>query len=510
MPKMTLDDLAGLLTLRDLDADAVRVALLQKQYLPHVKAEGEELPPIFMSDTLTVDCARELAALKGPTHQAAAWVELRSRRFDGLVRRLGIPHPVPYSRLVLHVAGNWSSLSPLLASPHSQIKPVFHQDGRLLQMNYETPEVSLSRDTRLAQGKQFMVKADVSNCFPSIYSHALDWATRGKAVAKRAGGNDGSWQAELDKAVRNCHDRETKGVMIGPAVSNLLAELVLQRVDEAMVAKGHQFLRYVDDYTSYCSDRSAAETFVVDLQHALAAFRLDLNTRKTRVIDLREGVGEPWMAEIRSHLPRKVTPLSAARFLRHSELLAALYPLNSVLKFAVKTLRGRSKGKASVLVVDELVRLGTFHPHLVPFIASELQALDGNAGGLDAERLAEILTSQMVEAAARSETDVVLWHLYILRIVLQRQVIKSAWTKLLDMDDDLVSVALVALCPRTKPAVVKQVRGWDYACAADYQQHWLVRYELRRVGLLGHADLSAPEKEWMKILLNHGVRFSVL
>lgn len=512
MPKISFDDLAWPLTVGDLHAEAVRVALLQNQYLPHVKSEGEELPPIFTSATFSVDSAKELAALGGADQQAAAWVELRARRFDGLVRRLGVPHPVPYSRLVLHLADHWSELVPLLDSEQSQIKPAFHSDGRMIQMDYETSEDALSRDARLAHGNQFLVKSDVSNCFPSIYSHSIDWAARGKFVAKKDRSTR-AWQAKLDLFVRNCHDSETKGVMIGPAVSNLLAELVLQRVDEILTKKGYGFVRYIDDYTAYCAERAYAEQFVIDLQRALGEYRLDLNTRKTRIVDLREGVGEPWMAEVLAYLPGKWTPLSAARYFRHCELLARRFPLNSVLKFGVKVLAGRRKAdeaETSMLVIDELVRLCAFHPHLVPFLADELHAFGKNISPLDAERLGKVLERQMLQASARAETDVVLWLLYVLRSILKRQVLKASWAKILEMDDDMVAVALAVLCPRSKQAVVNRVKDWSYLCAADYEQHWLVRYELRRAGLLTDSDLSAPEKRWMKILLKHRVFFSAL
>lgn len=509
MPRASWVDIVNLLTIGGLDAQAIRVALLQKQYFPAVKSAGEEIPEIFSSETVSLGCAQELAAL-GKSHAWASWVEFRARRFDGLVRRFGVPHPVPYSRLVLHVADHWSELAPLLDGAQSQVKPTFHRDGRIFQMNYEAPDTTLSRDTRLAQGREFLVKADISNCFPSIYSHSIDWATRGKKVAKRAGGRDGSWQARLDELVRNCHDRETKGVMIGPAVSNLLAELVLQRVDESLVSSGHDFVRYVDDYTTYCVDRSAAEAFVVDLQRALSEFRLDLNTRKTKIIDLRHGVGEPWMAEVRSHLPKKSTPLSDARFLRHSELLAARYPLNSVLKFAVKSLRGRKKRKASVLVVDELVRLCAFHPHLAPFLAAEMAELGDDLPRADADRLAPVLRALMLEAAARAETDVVLWHLHILRRVLKAPVNKAIWQHLLAMEDQMVLVALAAMCPRARPAIAGRVRNWDYLCESDYQQNWLVRYEFWRSGLLVDLDLSPAELQWMAIMKKHDVVLSCL
>lgn len=495
----------------DLDAQAARQALLQKQYFPYVKAVGEELPALLSSESLSVDCAKDLAALTGKPHQAAAWTELRTRRFDGLVRRLGLPHPVPYSRLVLHIGDHWSDLAPLLSSPHSQIRPRFHEDGRMVQMDYETSESTLSRETRLAQSREFVVKADVSNCFPSIYSHAIDWATRGKKSAK-ADKSLKSWQANLDRLVRNCHDQETKGVMIGPAVSNLLAELVLQRVDDSLVSKGHEFFRYVDDYTAYCSDRSGAERFVVDLQHALSEYRLDLNTRKTHITELRAGIGNPWMEEVRVHVPAKITPLAAARFLRHAELLAHRYPQYSVLKFAVKTLRGRrDPGQpSSMLVVDELTRLCTFHPHLAPFLASELDTIAGALGEVDKARIARVIEKQMLAAADRAETDVVLWNLHILRRVLKRRVNKPVWELLLRMDDDLVALSLMSCCPRSRTSTKNRVLDWDYLNDADYQEHWLVRYEMRRVGLLKDADLTQQEKEWMNVMLGHNVVLSDL
>ena len=510
VPKL---DLNAFFALNELDADAVRSALLQKQYFPFVKARGEELPDLLTSESFSQSCASELAKLAVRADAYASWTELRTRRFDGLVRRLGIPHPVPYSKLVLHIGANWANLAPLLDGTHSQIKPVLHHDGRVVQMDYETAESSLVRDTRLAQGQRFAIKADISNCFPSIYSHSLDWATRGKKLAKTKGGNDGSWQADLDKFVRNCHDRETKGVMIGPAVSNLLSELVLQRIDEAMVVKGHQFNRYVDDYAAYSTDRTSAETFVVDLQHALAQFRLDLNTRKTRITDLQSGTGEEWMADVQSHAPAKWTPLACARFLRQSELLATRHPLHSVLKFAIKTMIGRRNSEghaASMLVVDEIMRLCAFHPHLAPFLASELISLGPNLSKADASRLARVILRLLPDAAQRAETDVALWYLYILRSVLRQQLLKSEWFPLIEMDDDLVMLAVAAWCPRARPAVRKRVMSWDYDCATDYEQHWLVRYELNRVGILPDTARSAEEIQWMTALSKHNVAFSNL
>lgn len=312
--------------------------------------------------------------------------------------------------------------------------------------------------------------------------------------------------------VRNCHDGESKGILIGPVVSNVLAELVMQRIDASLVAKGHQFVRYIDDYTSYAPDRSGAERFVVDLQHALSEYRLDVNTRKTRITDLREVNDDPWMTEIRMAVPLDASPLAAARFLRHAELLAKRYPLYSVLKFAVKTRRGRAEADrvSSILIVDELVRLCAFHPHLAPFLASELDTIAEDLSEADTRRIAGVLEKLMTNAAERAETDIVLWYLHILRRILNHQIKKAAWKPLIEMNDDLVLLQVMILCPRSRPAAKRLILGWDYYSEAVYQQHWLIRYEMFRVGLLLESDLTDLEKEWMEIMRKHRVSFSAL
>lgn len=506
----TASRLLKLLKLNSLSDDTVLRALLQKQYFPSVKEHGEELPELLSSETFSKACATELSATTKANKPFAGWTELRVRRFDGLVRRFGVPHPVPYATLSLHIANHWNDIEILLRSKHSRIKPSFHADGRIVHMNYEAPDERYSRDVRLAQGMHFSVTADISNCFPSIYSHAIDWATRGKAVAKKKR-NDKSWQALLDTYVRNCHDQETKGLVIGPAMSNLLSELILQRVDQTLDASGHQFFRFVDDYTAYTHDRESAEGFIIELQRALAEFRLDLNRRKTRIVDLRAGTGEAWMAEVQSHEPADWTPLSCARFLRQAELLAHRHPQHSVMKFAIKTMRGKRRAEdrgASLLVADELLRLCTFHPHLAPLLSSELGELDDSVRSGNAARWARIIGPLMTDAARRAETDVTLWYLYILRRILRLQVLKELWAPLVASDDDLVLLGVATWCPRARSAVRERVLNWDYYCDADYEERWLVRFELNRVGIVRDSAMSAHEKVWMPILKKHDVKLS--
>lgn len=512
MSHPTFFGFATLVVAGQLDAHFVREALLRKQFLPFVKAEGEELPDIFDSETFSDDAAAALATEARKKRRTTQWVELRTRRFDGLIRRLGVPHPLTYANLVDHICTHWAEIEPFVNGSHSQIKPTRYEDGRIIQMSYEEPIDAIGRHTRNAQGKYFVVKADISSCFSSIYSHAIDWATRGKQVAKASRKNS-TWQVQLDTLVRNIHDGETKGLMIGPAVSNLLSEIILQRVDENLAGEGFTFTRYVDDFTAYCKDRTEAENFIVALHRSLGEFRLDINNRKTQIVDLAPGDHEEWLHEIIAAMPGNLTPANCSRYLRRCEFLASRHPQQSVLKFAVKVLLSHHRDLETPvhpLEVDEMVRICEFHPHLIPFLADMLQDVTDTLSPPEVDAMAESLTAQMVKASKKYETDLVCWYLHVLREVLNCPVSSNARDELVEMGDDLALLALAALCPEHQSEVADCVRSWIYSCDTDYEEHWLIRYELRRIGLLAPHDLDQSEKEWMDILKNHGVKFSRL
>ncbi len=526
--------MANILTI---DRDYVTRALLQLQYFPNVRGAGLELPPLFSTETFSLPVAEELALWQRERIKEKdgwrKWVSLRTRRFDGLIRRLGIPHPSAYSDLVIHLRSHWEEMRPILSGDHSQIKPEAHADGRLVIMDYSDKLFELSQQTRMAHGKSHMVNADISSCFPSIYSHAVDWAVRGKSDAKKDL-RSLHWAATLDKKVQCCSNGETKGLMIGPAISNVLAELVLQRVDGQLDAA---FTRYIDDYKAYFEKREDAENFLMDLQTQLAEFKLDLNTRKTRVISLQGGTGDAWISDITAQLPARSDVLSTCRFLQFSESLAQQMPDKSALRFAVKTHLGDTDraSKGDVAVVDELVRITQFHPHILPHVSQEIGWCVGprSIGGLDwlptvqveqlflrlpqfpvdrshLQHLVNPLAKQLKDSARRRETDAVLWLLYILGSQLGADALGLPVADVIAMDDDLVWIGLASVFPSALGPIADRVKELNYLASGDREEHWLARYELFRVGALQEHDLEDAEKAWMEILVKHCVRFSAL
>jgi hypothetical protein len=79
------------------------------------------------------------------------------------------------------------------------------------------------------------------------------------------------------------------GTPQGGALSPLLANVYLHEFDVAMVKRGHQLVRYADDFVILCRDESEARKALADAERVLAGLRLRLNVVKTRIVPFDEG-----------------------------------------------------------------------------------------------------------------------------------------------------------------------------------------------------------------------------
>jgi len=140
-------------------------------------------------------------------------------------------------------------------------------------------------ESEILIGKKFLVKADISNCFPSIYSHAIPWALVGKSDAKKKRQSD-EWFNQIDLYSRNLKDGETTGILIGSHASNIISEIILVAIDKILYQKGYKYVRYIDDYKCYIESYEKAEQFLLDLSVELGKYNLSLNHKKTEILKL--------------------------------------------------------------------------------------------------------------------------------------------------------------------------------------------------------------------------------
>lgn len=139
---------------------------------------------------------------------------------------------------------------------------------------------------------RYMAQADISSCFDSIYTHSISWAVYGKKAAKSCRSNsnkDMCFPDMFDTLIRNSNYAETNGIPIGPELSRLFAEIILQRIDYNLQEKlaphkiKYQICRYVDDYFIFYNNTDDYKKIKKHLIECLAEYNLKLNESKETI-----------------------------------------------------------------------------------------------------------------------------------------------------------------------------------------------------------------------------------
>ena len=144
-----------------------------------------------------------------------------------------------------------------------------------------------------------MASIDVSKCFDSIYTHSIAWATKSKAEAK-SDTNAETFGGSFDRLMQLMNYNETNGILIGPEVSRIFAEIILDRIDldvESAIGraadeggvgpyqrgKDYDVFRYVDNiYIFYNNDRVRRD-IVEAIESGLDEYKMSLNKAKSEI-----------------------------------------------------------------------------------------------------------------------------------------------------------------------------------------------------------------------------------
>jgi len=353
-------------------------ALTRWNYFPNQKSKGEELPPVFSTRQFTPHVAKLLLSHK-PRKSGYDQVEYYSTRYNNVSRPLSIPHPVGYAHLVNSICSNWKELNYICENENSLIKPEQHNDGRILIMDYEDSLDKTSRALNLGFGMKFRAHTDITNCFLSIYTHAIPWAVVGFGIAKLKKDDKKIWFNKLDFHQRIIKRNETQGIAIGPATSNIICEAILARIDEILRVK-YSYFRYIDDYTCYCLTHNEGQSFLRDLSDELHKYKLSLNIKKTEIVELPATLDSEWILELSTRVPsgspneapKKGKSYNAKESIRYIDFALQLKkstPDGSVLKFAVKSIIYQLDEYAIKPVLEYLINLASFYPLLLPMLS---------------------------------------------------------------------------------------------------------------------------------------------
>jgi hypothetical protein len=150
-----------------------------------------------------------------------------------------------------------------------------------------------SRDyCSLEKKYSYLLTLDVAKCFDSIYTHTMSWAVKDKEFTKKNVNNKASFAQAFDTVMQHANHSETNGLIIGPEVSRVFAEILFQEIDNRAIERlsdnfkyyfGEQysFRRYVDDVYIFTKSESVARTVYKSYADILSSFNLHANTSKS-------------------------------------------------------------------------------------------------------------------------------------------------------------------------------------------------------------------------------------
>lgn len=317
---------------------------------------AEKLPPVFTAVPFFDYCKTVSIPFKTGWNE---YITFRAMRNISISRLMGIPNPFKYQIVCSELKDNWDKLQ---AHFHNQTVGQAHRISRIhlrkeygkeriFKMNYKknwrtdgNPELDLLIHDKGTS--RFIVKADISTCFPSIYTHSIPWALVGKEQAKKTVRKENEWYNRIDKACSDMRNGETHGLLIGPHASNLLSEIILTVIDKKLYDKSYRYVRNIDDYDCYVGSHDEAQRFLKDLEEALREFDLSLNHKKTKIVELPIGLEKNWKHQL-NDLPKvgesgMVKYPQVNTFIDTALMLATETGNFAIINYAIKKLKNQN------------------------------------------------------------------------------------------------------------------------------------------------------------------------
>lgn len=456
-----------------------------------------EVPQCFVTESygkaVTADAAQIPTEMTGLKEKPCPLARHNLARVGQLRRPLSVPHPARYSALCSEIVANWDCLKDRMErSELSVSRPTLTVDDdaeRAITSEYGPPDYPRLR-ARHRRNARYLVYADVQRCYPSIYTHAIAWAVHGKAKVKdnfrkKRREREDLLGDRLDAHSRQIQDSQSLGIPIGPDTSHILADILLSAVDadfQEYMDRTIRGFRAVDDYELSFATHSDAERALARLQSVLLRYELQLNEKKTRIVELPDALEDPWPARLRN-LPIRSGHRQADDLVGLFSLafgLVGSYRDKSVLRYAISKANGAELGEESWSVYqDILLQCAASEPGTLRYVTAELRCAQDRGWAVDLEGVRELscyLIEQHAPLGHGSEVAWAVWLAIVLKVSLPAKQVEV----LTGLDDPFVPV--LALCAEERGLIV---RGkLDKTCWQDTvttegldSSNWLVAYE---------------------------------
>lgn len=482
------------------------VNIIARGYFP------KELPPPFRTTLFAAFCeSAPAAAMKLELTKATLKNNRVTKpavhnlaRAGTLRRKLSLPNPISQYQVASVVVDHWLEIKKKCKqSAISLTTPKYSKfASRSISPAGDFDTIPLARAKSRA-GARYLLTADVSQFYPSIYTHSIAWALHSKAVAKTQSSNYKLLGNVLDLALRNGQDKQTIGIPIGPDTSLVVAEILASAIDQrlqgAIARRGY---RYIDDISCGFRTVAEAEAALGQLQHLVSEHQLQLNPRKTKITELPGALEARWVPHLRLFKIRGLKPSAQQTdifaFFGRAFELATEAREEAILRYAIRRMRSVNVLERNwTLYQSLLLQCVSVEPGTTATVIQELYRYH-LLMPLDKVAISECLECLIEEHAPLHHGSEVVWAIWG-AIVLGCHLSSTAIEKALEMPDSCV--ALCALHAINVGAVVGPVNLTGLQAMMHgpelFDERWLLAYEANIKGWLpnvGGVDFVAADK----------------
>jgi hypothetical protein len=483
---------------------------------------AEKIPPIFTSEAFSKWSKTQEEKTftdKQSKKKNVDWeyygkdyIRYDNMRNINIPRPLAIPNPIAYRNQCKTLSDSWGELKTYFkAKTNNQSHKIsrihirkLKNKKHLFEMNYKNfLKDDLDIKNGLSIGSRYVVKADISNCFPSIYTHSIPWAVVGKESAKQHK-KDTEWFNQIDKFTRNLKFGETHGVLIGPHTSNIISEIVLIAIDYELANKGYKYTRHIDDYSCFVETHEKTEQFLLDLSSELKKYELTLNHKKTEIIELPVASVEHWVNKMNSFCFSQKKDSGGNVYMAHKELKSYLdlaiellgkTSNTAIINYAIKVIaKKKLREYSQKYYLKRIHHLLLLYPYLVTLIDEfvfEKFDIELDEKKQIANNIFELGLDRQFYEASSYALFFAIKHNFKLEIdgVLADKVIDS---------DDCIFMMLAYLYDKeNKKEIDKYSVRAKEKNENEFDRYWLFVYQV-----LGADDLKEPYKSMKKKIIS--------
>lgn len=227
-----------------------------------------------------------------PQYLREHWLELRERLLTGsyqphAVRR----HEIPKSGGGVRELGIPTVLDRFIQQALLQvlqplIDPGFSEHSYGFRPGRRAHEAILAAQAHIRNGNCWVVDVDLENFFDRVNHDVLMGKLAGRIADRRVLGLIRRY-LEAGIMAHGVAVERHEGTPQGGPLSPLLANVLLDEVDQELERRGHAFVRYADDCNVYVRSRRAGERVMGLLRRQYEKLRLKINESKSAVAFVR-------------------------------------------------------------------------------------------------------------------------------------------------------------------------------------------------------------------------------